>query len=93
MLGVLATTVRNPRALHRLTIFEDTMTFANLVEEIRALPVEAKEELKEVLEHELIDAERERLYQDHLEGVRLFQEGKLSPPTSDVNEIIRRLEE
>jgi hypothetical protein len=68
------------------------MTFADLVEEVRTLPLEEKVELKEVLEHELTDALREEIYQGHLEAVQLWNEGKLPHPTSDVDELIRRLE-
>ena len=68
------------------------MTFADLVEEVRTLPVVEKAELKAVLERELTDAAREELYAGHLEARRLWDEGALPTPTSDVDELIRRLE-
>lgn len=68
------------------------MTFADLVEEVRTLPVAEKVELKEVLEHELTEAARDELYRGHLEARRLWDEGALPTPTSDVDELMRRLE-
>ena len=68
------------------------MTFADLVEEVRSLPLIEKEELKEVLEHELTEAAREELHQGHLEASRLWKEGALPTPTSDIDELMRRLE-
>lgn len=68
------------------------MIFADLVEEIRILPIEEKVELKEVLERELVEANRKELYQGHLEAVRMWNEGGLPKPTSDVDELLRRLE-
>ncbi len=68
------------------------MSFADLVEEVRALPVVEKEELRAVLERELTDATREELYRSHLEARQLWDAGELPKPTSDVDELIRRLE-
>jgi hypothetical protein len=68
------------------------MTFADLVEEVRTLPVVEKEELKSVLEQELTEAVRQEFYLGHLEARRLWDEGALPTPTSDVDELIRRLE-
>jgi len=68
------------------------MLFADLVEEVRALPIEEMEELQVVISHELTEAGREELHLGHLEAVRLYNEGALPPPTSDVDELIRRLQ-
>jgi hypothetical protein len=68
------------------------MTFLDLVEEVRHRPVEEMEELKHVLDHELIEAERDRLYLDHLESVSEWESGKLKP-TSDIEEFLRSLDE
>ena len=66
------------------------MTFSDLVEEVRHRPVDEMEELKHVLDHELIEVERERLYLEHLESVAEWESGKLKP-TSDIDEFIRSL--
>jgi hypothetical protein len=68
------------------------LTFSDLVDEIRRLPVEGKRDLKELLDHDLIAMRREEIYQNGQEGMRAWEEGELTP-TSDINEHIRRLEE
>ena len=68
------------------------ITFSDLVEEIRHRPIEEKIELKEVIDHDLIEARREEIYQNSLEGIQAWESGKLTP-TSDVDELMRRLEE
>jgi len=65
---------------------------SELIEEVRHLPSEDMAELKSVIERELIEARREEIHRNHLEGVELWKQGKLKP-TSDVDEIMRRLEE
>ena len=69
-----------------------SLTFSDLVEEIRHRPIEEKVGLKEVLDHDLIEAKREEIYQSSLEGTALWEKGKLIP-TSDIDEHMRRLEE
>jgi hypothetical protein len=69
-----------------------SLTFSDLVEEIRHRPIEEKVGLKEVLDHDLIEAKREEIYQSSLEGIALWESGKLKP-TSDIDEHMRRLEE
>jgi hypothetical protein len=66
------------------------MAFADLVEEVRHRPVEEQEELKHMLDHELIEAERERLYREHLERVAEWESGKLVP-TPDIDVFMRSL--
>ena len=68
------------------------MTFIDLVEEVRHRPVDEMEELRHVLDHELIEAERDRLYLEHLESVAEWNSGKLKP-TSDVDVFMRSLDE
>jgi len=68
------------------------MSFLDLVEAVRQRPVEEQIELQEILRHDLIDLRREEIYQNHLEGIALWEQGKLTP-SSDVDEIMRRLEE
>ena len=68
-----------------------SFTFSDLVEEIRHRPVEEKVEIKEILEHDLIHSERERMYQNHLESMREWEAGKIVPAMS-VDDLIRRLE-
>jgi len=67
-------------------------TFSDLVEEIRHRPIEEKIELKEVIDHDLIEARREEIFQNSIEGIKAWESGKLTP-TSDVDELIRRLEQ
>jgi hypothetical protein len=67
------------------------ITFSDLVEEIRHRPIEEKIELKEVLDHELIDARREEIYRHGIEGRELFEQGKLTP-TSDIDDLMQRLD-
>jgi hypothetical protein len=69
-----------------------SMTFVDLVEEARHRPVEEMEELKHVLDQELIEAERDRLYMEHLESVAEWEQGTLQP-TSDLDAFIRSLDE
>jgi hypothetical protein len=68
-----------------------SFTFADLVEEIRHRPMEEKVEIKEILEHDLIHTERERMYQNHLESMREWEGGKIVS-ARDVDDLIRRLE-
>jgi predicted transcriptional regulator len=68
-----------------------SLTFSELVDEIRHLPLEDKLELKEVFDRDLIEARREEIYQNGLEGLRELEAGRLTP-TSDIAEHIRRLE-
>ena len=67
------------------------LTFSDLVEEIRHRPIQEKIELKEVIDHDLIEERREEIYQNSLEGIRAWESGTLVP-TSDIDELMRRLE-
>jgi hypothetical protein len=66
--------------------------FSDLVDEVRDLPTSDMVELKSVIDHELIEARRGEIYRNHLEGISLWEQGKLKP-SSDIDEIMRRLEE
>jgi hypothetical protein len=68
------------------------MSFADLVEEVRQLPSSSKIELRNVIQHELSEEFQDEILRGHLEAEQLKKEGKLPPFTSDVDELIRRLE-
>jgi hypothetical protein len=68
-----------------------TFTFADLVEAIRQRPVEEKLEIKQIIEHEIDLAERERIHRNHLESVREWEAGRITPAKS-VDDLIRLLE-
>ena len=67
------------------------MTFADLVEEVRQLPSESMTELQRIIRSERRERYRQELLEGHAEAMELLEAGKLPPPTSDVNELIRRL--
>ena len=77
------------------------MSFQEIVEEVRHLSREKVEELQLIISERIWDdfpegpafspEAEEKLYQGHLEAMRDLREGKLDPPTSDVNEFLRRL--
>jgi len=69
-----------------------SLLFHELVEEVKHRPLAEQLELKEVIEHELIRARREGFVANHLEALQDLHSGKLKP-TSDVEELMRRLEE
>jgi hypothetical protein len=67
-----------------------SFTFSDLVEEVRLLPVEEMTELRSVIDRELIYSRRDEIHANHLEGVELWKQGKLTP-SSDADEILNRL--
>src|ERR1017187_5640659 len=67
-----------------------SLTFFDIVEALRKLPLDDKSELRELLDHELIAARRSEIDASHAETMAEYSHGELKP-TSDVNEIIRRL--
>jgi hypothetical protein len=67
-----------------------SLTFSDIVDGIRQLPVEGKAELRELLDHELIDARRTEIDASHAEILAEWERGELQP-TSNVDEIMRRL--
>jgi len=77
------------------------MSFQELVEEVRHLPLEQVKELQLIINERLWDdfpegpafspEAEEKILEGHREAMRDLREGKLDPPTSDVNELMRRL--
>ena len=65
-------------------------TFSELVDEVRSLPVGEMTELRNVIDHQLIDIRREEIHANHLEGIEMWKRGELVP-SSDPDEILRRL--
>ena len=68
-----------------------SFTFSELIEEIRQRPTDEQVEIKEIIEHDLIENERARMHRNHLESMREWEEGKIQPAAS-VDELIKRLE-
>jgi len=66
--------------------------FANLVEEVKKMPYEEKEELKFLLEKYLIEERREEIYQTYAESLSELQSKKIKF-TSDINELKEMIEE
>ena len=69
-----------------------SMTFSDLVEEVRQRPLEEKAELEHLLKHDLIEARRAEIYKNHVQAVEEVKTGKRIP-TSDVDEFMRRIEQ
>jgi hypothetical protein len=68
-----------------------TFTFADLVDAIRQRPVEEKLEIKQIIEHEIDLAERERMHRNHLESMREWDAGRIAP-AKNVDDLIRFIE-
>lgn len=66
--------------------------FANLVEEVKKIPYEDKEELKFLIEKYLIEERREEIYQSYNESLRELQSKKIRF-SSDINELKEMIEE
>ena len=66
------------------------LTFAEVVDEVRELPIEGKRELMRLLEQELIDARREEILRNGEEAKKAYKNGDLKPYT-DVDELITDL--
>lgn len=69
-----------------------SLAFTEILEEVHLLPFEEKIELRDAIDHDLVEFEPERLYREHLESVAEWESGKLQP-TSDVKEFMRQLRE
>lgn len=67
------------------------MTFSEVVESVKKLSFEEKEELKSLVEKYLIEERREEFYQNHLLSQQRQKEGKLNF-SSDINELMESLE-
>jgi hypothetical protein len=62
-------------------------TFANLIEEIKKLSPEEKEELLDLLHKLLVDARRDEIHDNYQDSLKEVKEGKLkySSKVSDLN--------
>ncbi len=60
--------------------------FADVVEEVKKMPSEDKEELKFLLEKYLIEDQREVIYKNYKESLRELQENKLDF-SNDINKL------
>ena len=67
------------------------MSFADVVEEVRRLPTEAKVELLHVIDSDLSEQIIDDLHTTHLNAVAEYEAGRLEF-TSDPDELIRQLE-
>ena len=68
------------------------MSFAEIVEDVQKLSFDELQELKILTDKYIIEIERERLYQSHLESLKEYDEGKLKG-SSDINELKKMLDE
>ena len=67
-----------------------SLAFAEILEEVHLLGDEEKMELRDAIEHDLIEANRNRFNRSHAETLAEWERGELEP-TSDINELLRRL--
>lgn len=67
------------------------MTFCEIVESVKKLSTEEKEEIKSLVEHYLIEEKREEIYTNYLLSKKREKEGKLKF-YFDINELINSLE-
>jgi hypothetical protein len=76
------------------------MSFQEIVEQVRHLPREQVEELQVIISEQLWDFPEgpgfdanaeEQLMESHHDAMRDYREGRLDPPSSDVNELMRQL--
>lgn len=68
------------------------MTFCEIVESVKKLSTEEKDEIKLIVEHYLIEEKREEIYTNYLLSQKREKEGKLKF-YFDINELINSLEE
>jgi hypothetical protein len=68
------------------------MSFSDLVEEVRHLPIDEQLELQEILEQNLISLRREEIYKNHLETLEEIKDGKVTF-TSDIEELMKQVSE
>lgn len=67
------------------------MMFSEVVEAVKKLSWQEKEEIKSLIEHYLIEEKREEIYQNYLISQEKKEEGKLNF-SSDVDELMDTLE-
>lgn len=61
-------------------------TFVNIVEEIKKLSLEEKEELKFLIERLMAEEARKKIYRNYKRSLKELQQGKLEF-TSDINRL------
>jgi hypothetical protein len=71
--------------------WKKTMAFAELIEDVKKLSYDELEELKHLADKYLIELERERLHQSHVDSVKEYEEGK-HKSSSDINELKKILD-
>ncbi len=69
-----------------------SLRFDNLVDEVKKLSVEEKEELEFLVERFLVEERREDIYKNYRKSLQELGEGKLEF-SSDLNRLKHRLEE
>ena len=67
-----------------------SLAFAEILEEVHLLPDEEKIELRDAIDHDLVEGNRDRFNRSHAETLAEWERGELTP-TSDINELLRRL--
>jgi hypothetical protein len=66
------------------------LTFAEVVDEVRDLPIEGKRELMRLLEKELIEARRDEILKNGEDAKRAYENGELTSYT-DVDKLMADL--
>jgi hypothetical protein len=66
--------------------------FASVVEEVKKMPYEEKEELKFLIEKYLIEEQREEIYQNYNESLKELR-GRKIKFSSDINQLKELIEE
>lgn len=67
------------------------MTFSEVVESVKKLSFQEKEELKSLVEKYLVEEKREEIYQHYVISQQRQKEGKLTF-SSDIDELMKSLE-
>lgn len=70
----------------------DALRYDNLIETVKSLSTEEKEELKFLIERYLIEERREEIYRNYQDGLKDAEEGKLEF-SSDVDKLRIMIEE
>lgn len=69
-----------------------TVKFNELIEAIKSLSLEEKEEIKFLIERYLIEERREEIYQNYKESLKELEEGKIKF-TSSIDKLKETIEE
>jgi len=69
-----------------------TLRFNDLIETIKSLSSEEKEEIKFLIERYLIEERREEIYQNYKDSLKELKEGKIGF-TGDINKLKEMIEE